>query len=180
MTRQIVFTLDKQEALDALKAHYRSHALTRKTFLRLFFLWICSIAVMSIILVIIDGAAWFEHWGHSLYRISAIYAIIIISIWILNYFVLISRHAQQIVKADKQIGLEQTWIWDDHAVAIRSSYIKGTYPFRLFYDWREYPTFIALYISTQKFNILPKSAMTEEQLDDLREILQREIKSPKK
>lgn len=180
MTRQIVFTLNKKEALDALKAHYRYAALTRKTFLRLFFLWIGSISIMSIILVIIDGAEWFYHWGHSLYRISAIYAFIIISIWTLNYFVLISHHAQQIVKADKQIGLEQTWVWDDQAVAIRSSYIKGTYPFRLFYDWREYPTFIALYISAQKFNILPKAAMTSEQLDDLREIFRREIKSPKK
>lgn len=179
MTRRLVFTLDKREVADALKAHYRYCALTAKSFLHLFLLWGISIFVMSLVLVIIDGADWYEHWGHSLFRISAVYAFIIISIWALNYYVLIPRQAQQIAKNDKLIGLEQTWIWNDHAVAIRSYYIKGTYPFRLFYNWREYPNFIALYISAQKFNILPKISMTADQLNDLRVILKREIKLKK-
>lgn len=177
MTRRIVFTLEKQDAVEALKAFYRDHALTSRTFVRLFLLWGTAVALMSIVLVMIDGADWYRHWGHSLFRISVIYACIIAVIWGVNYFILIPHHAQQLAKRDKQIGLEQTWVWDDHAVAIRSSYIKGTYPFRLFSGWREYPTFIALYISAQKFNVLPKASMTDEQLDDLRTIFSREIKA---
>lgn len=180
MTRRIVFTLDKQDAVEALKAHYRDHALTSGTFIRLFLLWVTAVALMSIVLVMIDGADWLQHWGHSLFRISIIYACIIIVIWGVNYFILIPHRAQQLAKRDKQIGLEQTWVWDDHAVAIRSSYIKGTYPFRLFSGWREYPSFIALYISAQKFNVLPKAPMTDAQLDDLRTIFKQEITAKNK
>ena len=180
MTRQIVFILEKQDAIEALKAYYRDHALSRQTFIRLLLLWIVAVALMSAVLVMIDGADWYQNWGHSLYRISAIYAAIIIAIWALNYFVLIPHHVQQLVKHDKQIGLEQTLVWDDHAVAIKSSYIRGTYPFRLFSGWREYPTFIALYISPKKFNVLPKAPINDEQLEDLRTIFKREIAAEEK
>lgn len=180
MTRQIVFTLNENEALNALKAHYRSHALTMKTIVKLVLLWLACIIVMSGVLMAVGGQNWIEAWGIALVKISVIYAFIIVAIWALNYFILLPRRAYRLVKGDRQIGLEQTWIWDDQAVAIRSSYIKGTYPFRLFYDWREYPTFLALYISNQKFNVLPKSVLTDDQLSDLRSILTKEITHKKK
>ncbi|MHC5306622.1 YcxB family protein [Bartonella sp. LJL80] len=175
MTRQLVFKLDEKEAVDALKAHYRLNTLTGRVFLRLFLLWLVCTLLFSGILIAIEGENWFHYWGNALFKIAGVYAMIILAIWALNYFVFIPHTARRVVKGDKQIGLQQTWIWDDQAVAIRSSYIKGTYPFRLFYNWREYPEFIALYISAQKFNILPKHVMTDEQLDDLRTIFTREI-----
>lgn len=176
MNRQIVFTLDQKQAMEALNAHYRFNALTMKTIMRLLLLWIGCVIVMCAVLIAIAGKNWYHLWAIPLVKISMIYACIILAIWALNYLVLIPRRAHQLVKGDRQIGLEQTWIWDDRAVAIRSSYIKGTYPFRLFHNWREYPDFIILYISEQKFNVLPKATITDEQLADLRSIFSREIR----
>ncbi|WP_245256492.1 YcxB family protein [Bartonella tamiae] len=88
------------------------------------------------------------------------------------------------MRSDKQLCLKQTWIWDENAVALSSNKIKGSYPFRLFYNWQEFDNFFALFISAEKFYVLPKHAfdyeepengMSEQQLEDLRRIFTREI-----
>ncbi|WP_438721760.1 YcxB family protein [Bartonella rochalimae] len=178
--RVLVFELDQKKAIEAQKAHCRRYTRRLKTFLHLLILWLICVSVYCGFLIMIEGQNWTHYWGKSLIKTACIYAAIICVIWALNYYVLVTHKAYRLVKNNQQIGLKQVWQWDDHALAIRNSYIQGTYPFRLFYDWHEYPNFLALYISEEKFNILPKAIMTKEQLADLRTILSREITSPKK
>ncbi|WCR55310.1 YcxB family protein [Bartonella clarridgeiae] len=178
--RVLVFKLDKEKAIEAQKAHGRRYIRRLRTFLNLLILWLMCVFIYCGFLIMIEGQNWAHYWGKSFIKTVCIYAAIICIIWALNYYVLVTHKAHRLVKSNQQIGLKQIWQWDDHALAIRNSYIHGTYPFRLFYDWHEYPNFIALYISEEKFNILPKAIMTKEQLADLRTILSREITSPRK
>lgn len=169
------FRLERQQAVAAVTRHYRAKILARKALWGNAFAWFGAVVLFSTVVIAVEGVNWLHYWSSSLQKASFLYGAIIISIWLLNYYLYIPSRAKRQLNPDKRLNVEQIWLWDDHNLVIRTPTLKSVYPFRLFYDWREYPDCLILYISKDKFNILPKKALTDDQLADLRIILGREI-----
>ena len=98
--------------------------------------------------------------------------ILFVSLTFIGYYIFsVPLYIYYALKKDKRIGKSHIIRWNANAISIDDSMIKGSYPFRLFYDWREEDEGFVLYIHKNRFNFIPKSTLNKEQILNLREIL---------
>lgn len=177
MKRQTTFTLSEHDIAAAQKAHAQRRKLSSRTVPHLFLLWagfslfICGAAVF------IGAQGW---WPVNLLYVvffCLAYLVIVFAIPAISRFIIMPKRIKSAVQKNRYAGLEQTMIWDDKALAFHSEWIKGSYPWQMIRKADEFPDFLALYLSPERFNIIPKNALDTQQLEDLRAIIRREINS---
>jgi len=178
LLRQAKFTLTTKDVAAVLLPYHRAQFLCKKTFLGLVAIWLVGTLVAIAVLVGIQGSNSLMNWDQTIIEGAFIYLLIVLLLIPLEIWFLIPHRVNSLIAKEKQLGLEQTIIWDEYSLSIRSSYLKGTYPLRLIFDWHEYPCYFALYLDKKHFKILPKAALSAAQIDDFRAILTRAIIYP--
>lgn len=175
MKRKITFTLDDNDVMAGLTAHARKHLFSNGSLRRLFLLW--AIVSLLAVLVVLFNNSFGGNYIAPFYVVIFIlvYAVIVVAIPMRALFIVLPKRIKAAIGENRTIGMEQVMIWDDKALAVKSRYIKGTYPWRMIHHAEEFPEFLALYLSVEKFNIIPKRALDDAQLEDLRIILAREV-----
>lgn len=177
MKRQITFTLSGHDIAEAQKAHAQRRKRSSRTGLHVFLLWagislfICGAAVF------IRAQGW---WSVNLPYVvffCLAYLVIVLAISAISRFIILPKRIKSAIQKNRYAGLEQTMIWDDKALAFHSEWMKGSYPWQMIRKADEFPDFLALYLSQERFNIIPKNALDTQQLEDLRAIIRREINS---
>lgn len=173
LLRQAKFTLTTDDVAAVLLPYHRAQFLCKKMVLGVVAVWLLGAMVAIGVLVGIQGPRSLIYWRHTIIAAAMIYLFVILFMVALELWLVVPHRVKSLIAKEKQLGLEQTIIWDERRLAIRSSYLKGTYPLRLIFDWQEYPCYFALYLDKKHFKILPKAAFSAAQIDDFRAILTR-------
>lgn len=175
MKRQITFTLSGHDIAEAQKAHAQRRKLSSGTVLHLFLLWAGASLFVSGAAVFIHAQGWWSVNPFYVVFFCLAYLVIVLAIYAISRFIILPKRIKSAVEKNRYAGLEQTMIWDDKALAFHSEWMKGSYPWRMIRKADEFPDFLALYLSQERFNIIPKNALDTQQLEDLRTIIRREI-----
>lgn len=177
MERQVNFVLTKDDMLKVLDIDDGQTISAFKSIFRFIGAWIFSLVIFLAFGFFLGGREKLMDPNvlQALLAGWLLLAVFIIFCNTLEY--LISKRKQKKIDInDERIGVDFTFLWDDNALAIRRGNIKGHYPWRLFHGFIEHPDFIAFYTGEKTFHILPKRALSQPQLLDLRAILLEEIR----
>jgi len=158
------FELREGDLVDGFAAHRRRHKGWR-----LFFLF-SSILFVAIGLFILSPLCQSRQIGLVgwMFLAAGIY-LGVVNVVLLP--LLVRRQARRVLLQNKLMQGERTCTWTDTAITIQTRYGVNTFPWTDFQSCLEGKEVFMLYTSPRQFTLVPKRALTETEVVDLRRIL---------
>lgn len=169
MDRTTTFTLDELDLRRAVRLHAFSGIREKQTIIRLILLWFIGMAAF-VGFFSAAGMPWPELRGNLLPSALIITAtILVFSLGIpLALGPLVIRRR---FKQDKLVRKPVSASWDEDAYEAEQPGVRNHIPWRDYMKIREDRHLFLFFISDYSYQILPKRALTQEQIADLQRVL---------
>lgn len=169
MNRKATFTLDELDLRRAVRLHAFSGIREKRTIIRLALLWFIAMAAF-IGFFSAAGMPWPELRGNLLpFALIIIATILLFSLGIpLALGPLVIRRR---FKQDKLVRKPVSASWDEEAYEAEQPGARNHIPWRDYMKTREDRHLFLFFISDYSYQILPKRALTAEQIADLQRVL---------
>jgi len=169
MNRKVIFTLDEIDLRRAVRLHAFSAIREKKTIIRLALLGLIAMAVV-VGFFLAAGTPWPALRGHLLPLALVIVATILgtsLGIPLALSPLVIRRRFKQ----EKLIRLPVSASWDEEAYEAEQPGVHNRFAWRDYMKIREDQHLFLFFLSDYNYQILPKRALTPEQIEDLQRIL---------
>ena len=169
MNRRTTFTLDELDLRRAVRLHAFSGFREKKTLVRMAVLWAIAMAAF-VGFFCVAGMPWPELRGNLLP-----FALIILAT-ILSFSLGIPLAVSPLVirrrfKQDKLVRKPVSASWDEEAYEAEQPGARNHIPWRDYMNIREDRHLFLFFLSDYNYQILPKRALTSEQIADLQRVL---------
>ena len=159
MNRSVSLTLTADDYVAANQLHC----------LKCFRTWSALVVLAMLVLayVIWMTIAHIDRWGPiGVIALNAVFAAVVIFL-IANYFLFIPISTRRTYRKHKALHRPYTYSWSETGLAITSSSGEWHVAWSDYLKWDENALVFILYQAPRLFNILPKRALTPEQIVDL-------------
>ncbi len=173
MNRKATFTLSERDLRRAGRLHVFSAMRDPRTITRVSLLWIVAMALLVGFLHLI-GTPWPELRGNlplfALIMAAPTFGVAFVFPLALGSIlgpIVIRRRFRQ----DKLLRQAATASWDEDAYEVEQPGIYNRIPWGDYSKWREDRHLFMFFRSDYSYQVLPKRALTEEQIEDIRRVL---------
>ena len=169
MNRSATFTLDELDLRRAARLHVFSSIREPRTIGRLLTIWIVTIVVL---------AAWFRATGmpwpelrDSLLLFALIAIAVILGVAVVFPLVFSPLAIRHRFRQDKLVSKPVSVRWDEEAYEAEQPGVHNRIPWRDYLKCREDRHLFVFFLSDYNYQVLPKRALTQEQIKDIQQTL---------
>jgi len=161
MNQSVSLTLTADDYVAANQLHFLNGLRSRNA--------LAVLAMMAVAYLVWTAIAYFDQWeALRVVALNVFFAVVVI-LTIANYFLLVPIATRRTYRNHKALHRPHTFSWSETGLTVTSSSGESQLAWGDYLKWAENAQVFILYQAPRLLNILPKQALTPEQIVDLRQ-----------